>query len=331
MTALALQQHQRILAVDDEAGTRELLHAHLTAAGYQVTAVASAVDALPRLAEAQTAILITDWLMPDLDGLELVRRVRANEAIGYLYVVVLTIQSQPQHLAAAFAAGADDFIAKPFSAEELLSRVRNGFRFLSMRHELASRTREAVQYASQLAALNQRLNRLARTDELTGLLNRREGLRLFTAHWESAVRDNAPLACIICDLDRFKTINDRHGHAVGDEALRVATQALRQAVRAVDVVARIGGEEFLIVCPQTTGDQAAELAERVRLRIAEAACPTPAGEIALSASFGVAELAQSGGARERLLSLADEAMYSAKTAGRNAVVRCAAPALAPVS
>lgn len=310
----------RVLVVDDEAAARDMITDCLRDAGHEVTVVSSGRAALDVLAEAEPSILITDWLMPGIDGLQLCELARANDALRFLYVVVLTVQSQPHHLVQAMEAGADDFITKPFDRDELLARVRNGCRFLHMQTELSKRTQEAIRYAAELSVLNARLRRAASTDHLTGLLNRREIMARMKMSWADAVRHEYPMTCIMCDIDRFKQINDSYGHDAGDEVLVAVAELLRGNVRHTDLVARIGGEEFLVLCPKTTMEDACEVAEM--LREAAAALEVRVGDrvVSVTLSQGVAERTANMPSEQILLKHADMALYRAKNRGRDVVV-----------
>jgi diguanylate cyclase (GGDEF)-like protein len=310
---------RRILVVDDEASSRLLVRDHLAAAGYDVVLAGCGREAITRLAAADIQLLITDWLMPDIDGLELCQCARANEALGNLFIIVLTIQSQPHHIEAAFAAGCDDFITKPFVREELIARVHNGFRFLRMQADLSSRTHEALRYADEVAIANQRLTELATTDTLTGLTNRRAGLRRLEALLQATRRAGQPLSVMIADVDHFKSINDSFGHDVGDQVLRQVAQRLRNTLRARDVVCRWGGEEFLFICPSTAGDELHVLAERCRRAIADSTIAARGCNVPATLSIGLATCAQGTRGGDALIRDADAALYEAKRGGRNRV------------
>jgi two-component system, cell cycle response regulator len=312
----------RILAVDDDPIMLRLLTKHLAAAGYQVTTAANGGEALEIDRTQAPQMIITDWMMPEIDGLELCRRLRANEDAGFVYVIVLTAQSDKGKVVEALEAGADDFLAKPFSRQELLAHVRAGERIVRLENRLAERGRDIARANAQLAAANDRLRIAATTDELTGLANRREGLIRLAEHWALAERYGEPLSCIVADIDHFKGFNDSFGHPAGDAILKSIAGTLRKTSRRGDIVSRIGGEEFLIVCPMSSVAMAAQEAERLRRAVEANAVATNANQYSVTISMGVAERTTSMARPSDLLNAADGMLYAAKEAGRNRV--CAA-------
>jgi diguanylate cyclase (GGDEF)-like protein len=318
------ERRTRILVVDDEDSTRTLVRDHLVDAGFEVLTAGSGSEAVQVLTSSEVSIVITDWLMPELDGLELCRRIKGNEALGTIFLIVLTVQTEPQHIEEAFEAGADDFIPKPFVREELLARIRNGLRFLGVQNELAQRTREALRYADEVAVANQRLHWLATTDGLTGLLNRREGLRQLDAYWHSTLKNGRPLSVLLCDVDHFKTINDTHGHDAGDCVLKEMALRLKKALRPGDSLCRWGGEEFLVTCPAASAEVASRVADALRTSLAARSIRLPSGELSATLSIGVAERDGENRTIETLLRSADAALYQAKASGRDRVVAATA-------
>lgn len=308
----------RVLIVDDEPSTLTLLERFLSDVGYQVEQAGSASDALAVLRERGTDVLITDWLMPRIDGIELCRTVREHEEFGFVYIVMLTIQSETRKLVEALDNGADDYLRKPFDRDELLARVRVGCRHIDLQRELSARTVDIHRCNAQLATLAEKLTTMATTDALTELLNRGEALARLEGAWATANLRHQPLTCIMADIDHFKKINDTHGHAVGDCVLTHVARVLRGHCRPRDIVARFGGEEFLIVCPQTELGAALQLAGTLRSRIA-IPVELDAGVVTPTASLGVAEKKPGMLAPADLLRAADAALYDAKRGGRNRV------------
>jgi diguanylate cyclase (GGDEF)-like protein len=315
-----------VLIVDDDALARDLLTRHLHAAGYAVAHAVDAPAALDLLDAAAPAgrprVLIVDWEMPGADGTQLCRMIRDREAeFGFVYVIMLTVHTDKARLIEAFDAGVDDFLSKPFDGGELLARLRAGRRVLALESELSARVRDAERLTAQLAALNVQLETLAGTDALTGLPNRRRAMARLDEMLAHARRYGRPLACAMVDVDDFKRLNDTHGHATGDAALKVVARTLREALRGSDVVARIGGEEFLILLPDQTTADAAVVAERCRAAVATAAVLPQHPAHHLTISVGVATLDPAAPDVTALLQAVDQALYDAKRSGKNRVVR----------
>ncbi|MCH8147389.1 MAG: diguanylate cyclase, partial [Planctomycetes bacterium] len=191
-------------------------------------------------------LILTDMMMPEMDGLELCRAIRTSEVVGFVYVVIHTANTDEDSLAKAFDSGADDFLAKPCQKQELLARLKAGVRALTAESKVTSQQLAIHKTNAELATLNDKLQWMATTDELTALPNRREAMRRLLDHCATADRENRPLACMMLDIDHFKRCNDTHGHGVGDAVLRSTARVLTRSVRASDAVFRIGGEEFVV-------------------------------------------------------------------------------------
>jgi len=316
-----------VLIVDDDPLALTLLKRHLTGAGYRVFTAANGAEALRILATEGTPILITDWLMPEMDGLELCRAVRAHEGIPFVYIIIVTAdQTSDDRLVEAFNASADDFLCKPYKVKELLARLRAGERIVKLQDELNSRSREAHRYNAEieivnrkLAVANEELNRMASTDALTGLINQREALTRLADHWAAAQRRGDSLACIALDIDRFKNCNDAYSHAVGDVVLKETAEIMQAAARRGEDVCRIGGEEFLVICPRSTETMTATGAERIRRAVEGNVIRYGDLKLRVTVSAGVAERTASTKNPDDLLRAADKALYAAKDAGRNVV------------
>lgn len=299
----------QILVAEDDPVTRRLLRKTLESWGHDVTAVADGASAWVRWQQGGIRLLIADWMMPGMDGPELCHRIRAANtgSLQPVYLIILTARDTVQDLATAFKAGADDFIRKPFDNDELRARLQAGERILALTQELI-RAREEME-------------RLALTDALTGLPNRRAILDLLRKEEDRMRRDNRPVAIVMGDIDHFKAVNDRYGHKDGDRVLRLVADGLAASVRGADTVARWGGEEFLLLLPGADVIQAAEVAERCRTLIASQRLTGPDGQtFQVTISLGAA--ATEGTNRCDVMALvqqADKALYWAKNAGRNRV------------
>jgi diguanylate cyclase (GGDEF)-like protein len=238
----------------------------------------------------------------------------------------MTASTDRESLVKAFDAGADDFIAKPINLEVLLARLRAGTRITGLQADLAKRNREILLANAKMAVAsrdlevaNRKLRVLATTDELTGFLNRREAMNRLSRHWSASERHGGALSVIALDIDRFKLFNDTYGHAVGDVVLREMTKSLSGVARNTDELCRVGGEEFLVICPDTARDAASIAAERFRAAVERNVVEHGGDKLQVTISLGVAEKSKELSCIDELLLAADEALYQAKAAGRNCV------------
>lgn len=298
-----------ILIAEDDPVSRRLLQRTLENWGNTVIVAKDGEEAWSMYQDNRARLVITDWLMPLLDGPGLCRRITEANADHHdpAYVIMLTSRDSTDDLAAGLFAGANDFIAKPFHQEELRARLRNGERILALQE--------------QLVLAHEQMRQLAMTDPLTQLFNRRAMLEFLRRDEDRMRRERRPLGVVMLDLDHFKAVNDRHGHGIGDEVLKAVAGNLTSCVRGGDYVGRWGGEEFLIALPGADPIQCAEVAERCRVLIAAQRHPLESGQVlSVSASLGAAST--EGIERCDLASLiqnADKALYWAKEAGRNRV------------
>jgi two-component system chemotaxis response regulator CheY len=298
-----------ILIAEDDPISRRLLQRALENWGHTVVIAENGEQAWNLFQQNRARLVITDWVMPELDGPGLCQRINGAQEGSHdpAYVIMLTSRDSTEDLAAGLFAGANDFIAKPFHQEELRARLRNGERILALQE--------------QLIAAGEQMRRLAMTDPLTLLLNRRAMLDFLSRDEDRMRRERRPLGVVMTDLDHFKSVNDRHGHGCGDAVLKAVGECLESCVRGGDYVGRWGGEEFLIALPGADPIQCAEVAERCRGLIAAQRIRLESGEVlSVTASFGSAST--EGTDRQDLMSLiqcADKALYWAKESGRNRV------------
>lgn len=311
----------RILAIDDDPVLRTLLEKLLALKGYQVRIAADGKEGLRLAVEFAPQIIITDWMMPEMDGLAMCRALRGSEEGERVYVILLTAQETEDRLVEAFDAGADDYIVKPFNKRVLMARLHAGERIIRLHEALTRKELELRAVVSDLAITVRQLHDLAMKDPLTRLPNRRQGLERMEQEWTAVNRrQNRSLSVLLLDIDRFKQVNDQHGHGVGDEVLKFVARIIEQSARAEDLPCRLGGEEFLVICPETGLKAAQTVAERIRKEIEATELPTAAGMLRVTASIGVAERTPAISSPAELVRLADKAMYAAKNAGRNRVV-----------
>jgi putative two-component system response regulator len=313
------QPAERIFVVDDDDLTRDLIINFLNSLGLESSGFGDPRQALEAVDEFHPRIIISDWEMPHLDGLELCRRIRARNGNSHIHFIMLTVRTSKEELDRAFDAGVDDFLAKPFSEVELTARLRSGMRAVALYNELSNQHQSSQHLNEQLLNLNHRLESLATTDDLTGLHNRRQAMRRLEEHWSMSDRYRRPLAAISLDIDHFKHINDRHGHAAGDMVLREVAEILKRCVRSTDIVCRVGGEEFLIILPFQTVPEAELSAQRCRQAVMAKEFNYNGQALRTTLSAGIASRRGEMLCCADLLAEADEALYAAKRAGRNNV------------
>jgi len=303
-----MSEKLKILVAEDEYATQKSLGYFLAQWGYEATLCKNGEEAWEAFQREHFSIVITDWLMPKMDGLELIRRIRALPREEYTYVILLSVKSSREEQLEGFDIGVDDFIVKPFEHNVLKARLRVGARILQLER--------------QRLVHEKKLEHQASTDELTQLLNRRAILQHLEVEIEQAAKSRQPLACILFDLDNFKKINDKHGHAAGDRVLQHIAVLMRRTFRSNDRLARLGGEEFFIILPGTDLELGKQLAQRLRESIERNPTQSPTGEYYfMTASFGVVALdSRTSLPVDALLKKADHAMYQAKEQGKNTIV-----------
>ena len=315
----------RILIVDDHEDNVELLRARLAARGYEIESAADGKEALEKVAISAPDLILLDVMMPEVDGMEVAKRIKADPTLPFIPIIMQTALDAVESKVEGLDAGADDYITKPIVFAELEARVKSLLRIKALQQDLSSRER-------QLADMNDQLRRISQTDALTGLDNRRHLEERLDEMFSYAVRYNEPLACVMCDLDKFKSVNDTHGHQAGDAVLRQLADILRHTVREVDRVGRYGGEEFMLLLPGTSIEAAKVFAERVRAAVEAAAFDVGDTTLSRTMSCGVAAWPHpSIGSTDLLVKAADDALYAAKEAGRNRVVLFDTPACPPRS
>ena len=311
----------RILLVDDDRSIMLMLQHLLVQAGHTVVTARNGVEALRSVEESMPQLIITDWVMPEMDGIEFCKALRQNPAWRNIYVFIVTAQESTDRLVEAFEAGANDYLNKPINFKVLGARLWAAQRVVQLQEELKFDHQQLRKFAAELAASNQRLQKLALTDVLTELPNRRFANEQLDRQWALAERNGRPLSCMMVDIDRFKQINDTYGHKVGDDVLKQVANVLRLTARKQDMVCRLGGEEFLVICPDSEPDQVFQYAERLRLNVAASNIHSPAGpDFHLTVSIGLANKKPELLNVEMLLQVADKRLYAAKKGGRNMTV-----------
>ena len=296
----------KILIVDDEMVSRKKMEKLINSLGYETLVAADGIEGWEYWKKENARMVITDWMMPDMNGIQLCEHIRSNPYQPYTYIIILTGITEKSKLVKGLAAGADDYLTKPFHSEELLARIGVGRRIIKLQRQIESH--------SHL------LEELALTDVLTGLPNRRAIEEWAPRQLSGAARYGFSFWVVMADLDKFKNVNDTYGHEAGDAVIKRFAQILRANCRAADMCARIGGEEFLIVLSHTSREGVLTLVERIREQMESQRFKFDSKEIVVTASFGASEYTRQQDQNfARLVGAADMAMYSAKRQGRNRV------------
>jgi two-component system cell cycle response regulator len=308
----------KILVADDDATSRLIAQTALRGLGHQCHTVSDGDQAWDLFRTLQPDVVISDWKMPGLNGLELCREIRAHPTGGYAYFIMVTNQRGANEVIEGMNSGADDYLLKPLDADDLRARLVAAARLTSLHHRIASQQAE-------LEHLNLELAAVARSDPLTALGNRRaleEDLELLEARM---VRYGGRFCMALLDVDHFKSYNDTYGHQAGDRVLEVVAGQLRAQARGGDSLYRYGGEEFLCIFPEQSLTTGTVAVERMRSGIERLAIPhvdNPAGVLTISAGMAILDPDHATSA-VKVLKEADEALYRAKQLGRNRVEHAA--------
>lgn len=298
-------ERARILVVDDEPVVADSTATILRELGHDVTVVHRWTDALRAFDPLATDLVLMDAVMPNMDGLKLTRLLR-DQSQSYVPTVFLTGLRSTEIRVQCINAGADDFLTKPVDPLELRVRIKAMLRIRALTRALEEKTRE--------------LERAARTDPLTGVGNRRIFDERLVAEVARTRRHGRPLALLMFDLDHFKQVNDRFGHLVGDRLLALFGTILREGLRASDLPCRYGGEEFLLIAPETTAERARTVAERIRMSFRTRSAEVGTGSThTVSVGISASDVLTVELSERALLAAADEALYRAKERGRDRV------------
>jgi diguanylate cyclase (GGDEF)-like protein len=295
-----------VLAVDDSAIYRKLVEHSLSEQEYEVLFAKSGREALDLFAEHKPAVVITDWSMPDISGLELCRRIRRDFQGFHSHLILLTSNSDKEQVVEGLAAGADDYLTKPFHSGELVARVAVGRRIAELHREIQAK--------------NRLLEEMALTDALTGLPNRRAVDVWASRELSAAARHDFAFWVVMADLDSFKTVNDTYGHDAGDSVLKTFAEILKTHTRQSDICARLGGEEFLVMMTHSDRGGTKTAVERIRKQLENTNFTLGGRSVTATASFGIAGFR---GTKppdwNALAECADTALYAAKHKGRNRI------------
>lgn len=299
-------QQVKILVADDSPVYRKLVENTLAQEQYSLCFAKNGREARNLLAKDYPAVVITDWEMPDISGIELCDQIRRDES-SYVYVILLTSNTDKDQIVRGLAAGADDYLTKPFHSGELLARVAVGRRIVLLHREIQAK--------------NRLLEELALTDPLTGLPNRRAIEDWAGRQLKAATRHRFPFWVVIADLDYFKSVNDTHGHEAGDAVLKRFADVLRTNTRASNICGRIGGEEFVTVITHVERKNISMVVENIRRQLEAEQFLFADRSVRITASFGVAgfEIRDGQPQLTQLMKEADAALYRAKRSGRNRI------------
>ena len=294
---------KEILIADDDKLIRTMLRDILNLSGWNVFCAKDGNEAWQMiLQDGSPSLLILDWLMPGMNGIDICRKIRSQKTRkNYTYIILLTSKGRREDIISGLEAGVDDYIIKPFDPDQLKWRIRIGQRILE---------------------LEKSITKIAHTDYLTGLMNRRAFLDRLDVEVNRAKREKNSLGIIIGDIDRFKKVNDTYGHLAGDVVLQEFAALILSLLRPYDFAGRFGGEEFIVCTPHTMLENTAVIAKRLRAAVEKKGILLPAIEkpVHITASFGVSALyGGAGEERETLIQRADSALYKAKENGRNMV------------
>lgn len=309
----------RVLVADSDPKVREDIRQVLEQSGHDVQEAASAAQATEMALLSAPQLMLIDWTFADGCGMKVVERLRETRAGRGIYVLILTAHENEQRLIEAFESGVDDFMTKPVNARVLSARLRAGLRVVRLNQEIEQDREEMRQVAAELAVSNLRLQDVALSDALTGFPNRRYLMDRLQQEWAAALRSRRPLSCMVIDIDRFKAINETYGQDNGDAVLRGTAAALKQGLRAPDVIARLNGDGFIVLCPDTAAGDAEMVAERLRAAVAAAPVRTGMLQLRVTVSIGVAARDMSMSDGEALVKRAEQGLYVAKSSGRNRV------------
>ncbi len=297
----------KVLVADDSPTARFALRKNLTAWGYDVVEASEGKKAWNLLNEdSPPRIAVLDWMMPGLDGVEICRKLRERKNGPFVYTILLTSKSEQEDLVYGLENGAHNFQSKPYSPIELRSHVNVGKRLVESDDKIK-------EYAEEM-------ERLATTDSLTGIFNRRHFLECGEKELARSKRYGRPMSVLLIDVDHFKIINDTFGHAAGDKTLRIITRTCIDTLRENDLFGRLGGEEFAVVLPENDEPCAVDAAERLRKTMEELKVAFEDKIIRFTISIGVASSELSDKTIEVILKRADDALYKAKKCGRNRVI-----------
>lgn len=299
------EKNKKVLIAEDNAVSGKILQKKIKDWGYEVVLAKDGKEAWSALQSEGIKLAVVDWMMPEISGIQLCKKIRENNHQGedqdYTYIILLTAKDEQEDLIKGFSAGADDYITKPFNHLELKARLKTGKRIIDLQKQLQEQ---------------------ASHDGLTGLWNRKGMFHILAKEINRSQRDDLPLAAIMIDIDKFKAINDTHGHPIGDLVLQKVAKTLKRNVRNYDEVCRYGGDELLLILPNCSMAKTKKIAERLRKSVTEQKIKDDSNSLHITVSLGGAStdsLSEDVSAKA-LIMAADKALLEAKNLGRNCVV-----------
>ena len=308
-----------ILIATDSAIEMTVLTRKLEQLGHRITCANDGRQALELALKTAPQLILSDWMLPKLDGLDLCRMLRSSPQTQGVYFIINTSNDTGEELVQGFEAGINDYVIKPLNYRILAARLRGATQVIRLREQSLRDREEMRRQLSHINKLNRKLESLAMEDQLTGLPNRRAGLEFLDETWSRATRTNESMLVMLLDIDHFKKVNDTWGHDAGDVVLQRTATAMRGAVREYDKVSRYGGEEFLVVCPGADVKFAMDIGNRIREAVEKNTIESPVFKGSVTISIGVSVRGPEHTSTRDLLREADEALYAAKDAGRNKV------------
>ncbi|WP_016952888.1 diguanylate cyclase [Anabaena sp. PCC 7108] len=302
-----------ILVVDDVKLNLQVIANILDQVGYEYTLVSNGSQALERVKSAHPDLILLDLMMPEMDGLEVCEQIQSNPELSEIPIIFISASKEQDHLLQAFEKGAVDYMVKPFHTAELLARVR-------MHLELKYSRQKLKKLLHEQGELVKKLEKLANTDPLTEIWNRRYLLMIAEQEIKRSQRYYLPFSVLLIDIDYFKRINDTFGHSIGDEVIIFMTKTVFSCLRQVDSFGRFGGEEFVVLLPETDIHGAIIVAERIRENINNQYIFVGEKKVSITVSIGIASYNSTDKTIDTIIQRADKALYQAKNQGRNRVI-----------
>lgn len=302
-----------ILVVDDVIVNLQIIAQICHKIGYQVKLISEGNQVLETVKSTRPDLILLDLMMPDIDGFQICEKIQSYSDLADIPIIFISANQEQENLLKAFEKGAVDYITKPFHAGELLARMRIHLELKYSRQKLQKLLKEQNE-------LVKKLEQLANTDSLTGVWNRRYFLIRANQEINRSQRYNLPFSLLLIDIDHFKKVNDTYGHNIGDEVIISMTKIVFKHLRQVDCFGRLGGEEFVILLPETDIEQAVIVAERIRANINNQSITVDNKQLYITVSIGVASYNLVDLVIDSIIQRADQAVYQAKNQGRNRVI-----------